>query len=71
MPEQQIEANWYIFWRQNIPGEKNGLDVAGSALTNWWEFVGDWDGAARRKLGLHAGVAEANAQMATPEGETF
>ena len=54
VPEQQIEANWYIFWRQNIPGENNGITVNGQSLTNWWEFVGDWDGAARRNLGLHA-----------------
>ena len=55
VPEQQVEANWYIFWRQNIPGENSGIREDGQALTNWWDFVGDWDGAARRNLGLHAG----------------
>ncbi len=55
VPEQKTEAQWYIFWRQNIPGENSGLSVGDQALTNWWDFVGDWDGAARRNLGLHKG----------------
>ena len=74
VPEQQIEANWYIFWRQNIPGENNGLSVNGQALTNWWEFVGDWDGAARRNLGLHAEKAAtgtAETAVGTATGEAF
>lgn len=71
VPEQKTEAQWYIFWRQNIPGENNGLSVDGQGLTNWWDFVGDWDGAARRNLGLHKGplktpLAKSRNVTATP-----
>ena len=55
VPEQKTETQWYIFWRQNIPGENSGLNVDGQALTNWWDFVGDWDGCALRNVGLHEG----------------
>ena len=55
VPEQKTEAQWYIFWRQSIPGLGNSIDDEGQTLTNWWEFVGDWDGAIVRNLGLHEG----------------
>jgi hypothetical protein len=36
---------WYIYWMQNLPGRGNGVLYRGRALTNWWTFIGDWDGA--------------------------
>ncbi len=38
---QKTEAQWYIYWRQNIPGLNNGISYKGGTLTNWWRFVGD------------------------------
>lgn len=55
VPEQKTEAQWYIFWRQNIPGLNNNIDDDGQTLTNWWQFVGDWDGAIVSNVGLHEG----------------
>lgn len=43
---------WFIYWMQNLPGHGNGLADRGRPLTNWWTFIGDWDGAQERKLGL-------------------
>jgi hypothetical protein len=43
---------WFIFWMQNLPGPNNGLSYQGQPLTNWWDFIGDFDGAMERKLGL-------------------
>jgi hypothetical protein len=43
---------WFSYWMQNIPGRENGLVHRGRPLTNWWTFVGDWDGAMARGIGL-------------------
>lgn len=37
---------------QNLPGAANGLTYRGRPLTNWWTFVGDWDGAMEARLKL-------------------
>jgi hypothetical protein len=60
---QQVNANdwsatddgglaWKIKWMQAIPRANNGLTFKGKDVGNWWEFVGDFDGAmkAGRKL---------------------
>lgn len=43
---------WFIYWMQNLPGAENGLSYRGRPLTNWWTFIGDFDGAMRSQLGL-------------------
>jgi hypothetical protein len=61
-PRQLLNCNrwrgdsltWFIYWMQNIPGRDHALSDGGRALTNWWTFIGDWDGAHRAKLGLKA-----------------
>jgi hypothetical protein len=43
---------WFIYWMQNLPGAENGLSYRGRPLTNWWSFLGDFDGAMGSQLGL-------------------
>lgn len=43
---------WFIYWMQNLPGANNGLSYRGRRLTNWWRFIGDFDGAMERGLRL-------------------
>lgn len=43
---------WFIYWMQNLPGANHGLSYRGQTLTNWWAFVGDWDGAMGQRMGL-------------------
>lgn len=43
---------WFIYWMQNLPGLHNGLTYRGRPLTNWWTFIGDFDRAMARGLGL-------------------
>ena len=43
---------WFIYWMQNLPGRNNGLTYRGRPLTNWWSFIGDFDGAMAKGLGL-------------------
>ncbi len=43
---------WFIYWMQNLPGADNGLTYRGRLLTNWWTFIGDFDGAMAARLGL-------------------
>lgn len=43
---------WFIYWMQNLPGAGNDLLYQGRPLTNWWTFIGDFDGAMARGLGL-------------------
>jgi hypothetical protein len=54
---QKGESQWYIYWMQNMPGRDNDIPRGQHRMTNWWEFVGDWDGAMQRRLGLHTGPA--------------
>ncbi len=44
--------DWFIFWMQNLPGADNGIIYHGKPLTNWWTFIGDFDGAMAARLGL-------------------
>ena len=48
-----IEPNWYIFWRQSLPGYNNTIPYGTNRMTNWWQFIGDWDAAYRAGLGLY------------------
>lgn len=43
---------WFVYWMENLPGRENGLSYRGRPLTDWWRFVGDWDDANARSLGL-------------------
>ncbi len=46
------DMKWYIYWMQAIPGKDNGLTYRGRPLSNWWEFIGDYDQAVLRKRKL-------------------
>ena len=52
-PASKTEAQWYIYWRQNLPGRLNSVRSGAEYLTNWWQFIGDWDNAIAQKAGLH------------------
>ncbi len=44
--EQKVESQWYIYWWQNIPGYQNNISWSAThKMSNWWEFVADWDAA--------------------------
>ncbi|MCY2995522.1 MAG: hypothetical protein NTY19_47815 [Planctomycetota bacterium] len=43
---------WFVYWMQSIPGADNGLTYQDRRLMNWWVFIGDFDSAMRRKVGL-------------------
>ncbi|HAJ38282.1 MAG TPA: hypothetical protein DCL15_21635 [Chloroflexi bacterium] len=49
---QGDSLKWFIYWMQSLPGADNGLTYRGRPLTNWWTFIGDFDGAMRARLGL-------------------
>ncbi len=49
---QGDSLTWFIYWMQNLPGADNGLTYHGQPLTNWWLFMGDFDGAMAEGLGL-------------------
>ncbi len=50
---EPIESQFYIFWRQNMPGWQNGIRYGTNVMANWWEFTGDWDNAIRANRGLY------------------
>lgn len=51
------EGNWYLYWMQNIPHDNNGLETdTGSALTNWWDIIYQWDTVVTNNIGLHEGT---------------
>jgi hypothetical protein len=43
---------WFVYWMQNLPGAGNTLTYRGRPLTNWWTFIGDFDGAMASGMGL-------------------
>ena len=43
---------WFVYWMQHLPGPANGLMFKGKPLQNWWIFIGDYDLARERGLGL-------------------
>jgi len=72
---QRAESHWYAYWMQNFPGRGNQIPHSGQWMTNWWAFVGDWDGSIQSGLGLYSpqpaassggGVAMSSRRM--PEG---
>ncbi|MEZ4988152.1 MAG: LamG-like jellyroll fold domain-containing protein [Saprospiraceae bacterium] len=50
---QQTESQWYLYWMQSMPGFENEIPYNGGVLTNWWEFVADWDASINNGLGLY------------------
>lgn len=53
VPDGIIEAQYYIYWMQNIPGHQNAIRMGNEVMRNWWEFTADWDAAHLRSAGLH------------------
>ena len=49
---QGDSLQWFIYWMQNLPGANNGITYRSRPLTNWWQFIGDFDGAMRARAGL-------------------
>jgi hypothetical protein len=56
---QREESQWYTYWFQSFPGRGNRIPHSGRWMTNWWAFVGDWDGSIRSGLGLYSGAQAA------------
>ncbi len=56
---QREESQWYTYWFQNFPGRGNRIPRGSSWMTNWWAFVGDWDGSIRSGLGLYSNTQAA------------
>ncbi|MCC2670551.1 MAG: hypothetical protein K0Q72_3022 [Armatimonadetes bacterium] len=54
MPGTVLEddAQWYLYWFQNFPGRGSRIPHPKGEMTNWWRFLGDYDGAIREKYGL-------------------
>jgi hypothetical protein len=46
------EAHWYVFWMQSMPGWNNAIPYGERQMSNWWRFVGDWDGSLQANVGL-------------------
>ncbi|MFK7776071.1 MAG: LamG-like jellyroll fold domain-containing protein [Saprospiraceae bacterium] len=53
---QKIESQWYLYWMQSIPGFNNQIPYNTNEITNWWEFVFDWDEGIMSGLGLYQPV---------------
>ena len=54
MNQKKADAQFYIYWRQNIPGCNNKIAYENNKqITNWWQFIGDWDAAINGNNGLY------------------
>lgn len=54
------DANWYLYWTQNMPGRGNRIAHNGGQMTNWWAFMGDWEGSINSGLGLYTNTKSAS-----------
>lgn len=52
-PFKVPDAQWYVYWMQNMPGYNNTIPKANGQMTNWWEFVARWDQMVMAKAGLY------------------
>jgi CSLREA domain-containing protein len=52
-PDGKTEAQYYIYWMQNLPGRGNVIPHGTNRMSNWWAFTGDWDASIRAGLGLY------------------
>jgi hypothetical protein len=51
---QREEWLWYLNWMQSMPGRGNNIPHGDQMMTNWREFVRDWDGAIARQMHARA-----------------
>ena len=49
---QRVEAQWYVYWMQNMPGLGNVIPRGSGVMGNWWWFFADWDAAVRAGANL-------------------
>lgn len=70
---QRVETQWYMYWMMSMPGFDNGLAYGRGAVTNWWEFIGNWDAAIAAGHGLHGtdSLADAPAPAGGAMGPTI
>lgn len=58
---QKDETHWYVYWFQNFPGHWGNIPHEnGAQVSNWWEFVGDWDKAMNANLRLYGPSRQPN-----------
>jgi hypothetical protein len=50
--DQRTEAQWYVYWMQNMPGRGSAIPHNGGQMTNWWNFTANWDTAIPAGTGL-------------------
>lgn len=50
---QKTESQWYLYWMQSFPGRNNLIPYGNYIMSNWWQFVADWDQAINSGLGLY------------------
>ncbi len=60
------DAWWYLYWFQNLPGHESRIAHPKGEITNWWRFLGDWDGALREGYGLWSPRPSRTIQQAVP-----
>lgn len=61
------ESNFYILWMQSFPGAGNQIPHGSRWMSNWWEFLSNWD-SNTVKIGLHQSMPAANANGCTTTG---
>ena len=66
------EANFYLYWRQNIPGYESNIAYGSDCvIANWWELYGDWDNAMRAGKGLYTVIPTTAIREAGPRSGSF
>jgi len=61
---------WFIYWNQSFPGRGNRIPHPKGWMTNWWAFVGDWDGSIKSGLGLYAAQPDDGGNVAVPDAQS-
>lgn len=49
----KTETQWYLYWMQSFPGYNNQIPYGENVMSNWWEFIANWDQSIDDGLGLY------------------
>ena len=60
-------SKFFVLWMQSFPGAGNQIPHGSRWMSNWWEFLSNWD-SNTVKIGLHQSMPAANANGCTTTG---
>jgi len=68
---QKAETQFYIWWGQNMPGDRNTIPYADTTMENWWKIIGDWDTAINSQTRLYRTILDSDGDGIPDDEDAF